>query len=141
MSKKKKNKRSIGMTEGAKNAMNDYGKQVFDHLDSNFRDPNDPHNITVQSLSTYFAKEGFKKGYDYGKREERAKVFNIQERIKDFRDEMRPICKKYGIDFRNSYVDMEFSGGTIKFKEQFVGSFHDMMEAYVNEMIAPLPTE
>ena len=138
MSKKRK-KRNIGMTEGAKNAMNDYGKQVFDQLDSNFRDPNDPHNITVQSLSTHFAKEGFKKGYDYGKREERAKVFNIQERIKDFREEMRPICKKYGIDFMNSYVDMEFSAGTIKFKEQFVGSFHDMIEAYVNEMVAPLP--
>ncbi len=133
MSKERK-KRNIGMTEGAKNAMNDYGKQVFD--DSNFRDPNDPHNIIVQILSTHFAKEGFKKGYDYGKREECAKVFDIQERIKDFREEIRPICKKYGIDFLNSYVDMEFSGGTIKFKEQYVGSFHDMREAYVNEMIA-----
>ena len=92
MSKKRK-KRSIGMTEGAKNAMNDYGKQVFDNLDRNFRDSNDPHNITLQSVSTHFAKEGFKKGYDYGKREERAKEFNIYERIQDFRDEMRPICK------------------------------------------------
>ena len=140
MSKKRK-KRIIGMTEGAKNAMNDYGKQVFDHLDSNFRYPNDPHNITVQSLSTHFAKEGFKKGYDYGKREERAKVFNMEERIEDFLEEIRPICKKYGIDIPASYVDMEFNGSTIRFKEQFVGSFNDMMEAYVNEMIAPLPRE
>lgn len=140
MSKKRK-KRIIGMTEGAKNAMNDYGKQVFDHLDSNFRYPNDPHNITVQSLSTHFAKEGFKKGYDYGKREERAKVFNIKERIEEFIEEIRPICKKYGIDCPASYVDMEFNGSTIRFKEQFVGSFNDMMKAYVNEMIAPLPRE
>ena len=140
MSKKRK-KRIIGMTEGAKNAMNDYGKQVFDHLDSNFRYPNDPHNITVQSLSTHFAKEGFKKGYDYGKREERAKVFNIHERIEEFREEIRPICKKYGIDMPISYVDMEFNGSTIRFKEQFVGSFNHMKEAYVNEMIAPLPRE
>jgi flagellar biosynthesis/type III secretory pathway protein FliH len=90
----------------------------------------------VQSLSTHFAKEGFKKGYDYGKREERVKVFNIQERIQAFRDEMQPICKKYGIGFLNSYVDMEISAGTIKFKEQFAGSFHDMVEAYVKEMVA-----
>lgn len=107
MSKKRK-KRNISMTEGAKNAMNDYGKQVFDQLDRNFRDPNDPHNIIVQSMTTHFAKEGFKKGYDYGKREERAK---------------------------------EFNGSTIRFKEQFVGSFNDIMEAYVNEMIAPLPRQ
>ena len=82
-----------------------------------------------------------KKGYDYGKREERAKVFNIKERIEEFLEEIRPICKKYGIDFPASYVDMEFNGSTIRFKEQFVGSFNDMMEAYVNEMIAPLPRE
>lgn len=137
MSKKRK-KRNISMTEGAKNAMNDYGKQVFDQLDRNFRDPNDPHNIIVQSMTTHFAKEGFKKGYDYGKREERAKVFNITDRIEEFLEEIRPICKKYGIDIPDSYVDMEFNGSTIRFKEQFVGSFNDIMEAYVNEMIAPL---
>ena len=140
MSKKRK-KRSIGMTEGAKNAMNDYGKQVFDNLDRNFRDTNDPHNITLQSLSTHFAKEGFKKGYDYGKREERAKAFNIYERIQDFRDEMLPICKKYGIDFLDSYIDLEYNGSIIKFKEEFSGSLHDMKEAYVKEMIAPIPSE
>ena len=140
MSKKRK-KRSIGMTEGAKNAMNDYGKQVFDNLDRNLRDPNDPHNITLQSMSTHFAKEGFKKGYDYGKREERAKAFNIYERIQDFRDEMRPICKKYGIDFLDSYIDLEYNGSIIKFKEEFSGSLHDMKEAYVKEMIAPIPSE
>lgn len=140
MSKKRK-KRNISMTEGAKNAMNDYGKQVFDQLDRNFRDPNDPHNIIVQSMTTHFAKEGFKKGYDYGKREERAKVFNIKERIEEFLEEIRPIFKKYGIDFPASYVDMEFNGSTIRFKEQFVGSFNDIMEAYVNEMIAPLPRQ
>ena len=140
MSKKRK-KRSIGMTEGAKNAMNDYGKQVFDNLDRNFRDPNDPHNITLQSVSTHFAKEGFKKGYDYGKREERAKEFNIYERIQDFRDEMLPICKKYGIDFLDSYIDLEYNGSIIKFKEEFSGSLHDMKEAYVKEMIAPIPSE
>ena len=140
MSKKRK-KRNISMTEGAKNAMNDYGKQVFDQLDRNFRDPNDPHNIIVQSMTTHFAKEGFKKGYDYGKREERAKVFNITDRIEEFLEEIRPICKKYGIDFPASYVDMEFNGSTIRFKEQFVGSFNDIMEAYVNEMIAPLPRQ
>ena len=140
MSKKRK-KRNISMTEGAKNAMNDYGKQVFDQLDRNFRDPNDPHNIIVQSMTTHFAKEGFKKGYDYGKREERAKVFNIKERIEEFLEEIRPICKKYGIDFPASYVDMEFNGSTIRFKEQFVGSYNDIMEAYVNEMIAPLPRQ
>ena len=138
MRKKKKNK-GIRMSNAAEKAMNQYGKEVHDSLNDNFRDPSNPHNITVQSLSTHFAKEGFEKGYDYGKREERAKVFNLQERIQAFRDEMRPICKKYGIGFLNSYVDMEISGGTIKFKEQFAGSFHDMMDAYVNEMIAPLP--
>ena len=134
------------MSNAAEKAMNQYGKEVHDSLNDNFRDPSNPHNITVQSLSTHFAKEGFKKGYDYGKREERAKVFNIEERIvniqeciKKFRDEMEPICKKYGICFLNDYVDIEVSGGTIKFKEQFAGSFHDMMDAYVNEMIAPLP--
>ena len=138
MRKKKKNK-GIRMSNAAEKAMNQYGKEVHDSLNDNFRDPSNPHNITVQSLSTHFAKEGFKKGYDYGKREERAKVFNLQERIQAFRDEMRPICKKYGIGFLNDYVDIEVSGGTIKFKEQFAGSFHDMMDAYVNEMIAPLP--
>lgn len=135
MSKKRK-KRNIGMTEGAKNAMEKYSNEVKSGCRKIFRDP---YDATLESVSTRFAEEGFKKGYDYGKREERAKVFNIQERIKDFREEMRPICKKYGIDFMNSYVDMEFSAGTIKFKEQFVGSFHDMIEAYVNEMVAPLP--
>ena len=135
MSKKKKNK-GIRMSDAAEKAMNQYGKEVHDSLDANFRDPSNPHNITAQSLSTHFAKEGFKKGYDVGRREERAKVFNLQERIQAFRDEMQPICKKYGIDFLNSYVDMEISAGTIKFKEQFAGSFHDMMEAYVKEMVA-----
>ena len=138
MSKKKKNKRNIGMTDAAMKEMEKYSNEVRSGCRKIFRDP---YDATLESISTRFAKEGFKKGYDYGKREERAKVFNIQERIQDFREEMRPICKKYGIDFLNSYVDMEFSGSTIKFKEQFGGSFHDMMEAYVNEMIAPLPTE
>jgi len=134
MSKKRK-KRNIGMTEGAKNAMNQYGEEIKSGCRRYFRDP---YDATLESVSAHFAKEGFKKGYDYGKREERAKVFNIQERIQAFRDEMRPICKKYGIGFLNSYVDMEISGGTIKFKEQFAGSFHDMMEAYVKEMVADL---
>ena len=138
MSKKKKNKRNIGMTDAAMKEMEKYSNEVRSGCRKIFRDP---YDATLESISTRFAKEGFKKGYDYGKREERAKVFNIQERIQDFREEMRPICKKYGIDFLNNYVDMEFSGSTIKFKEQFVGSFHDMMEAYVNEMVAPLPRQ
>lgn len=137
MSKRRK-KRNIGMTEGAKNALEKFSKEVKDCCRQHFRDP---YDTTLEVVSTRYAEEGFKKGYDYGKREERAKVFNIQERIQAFREEMRPICKKYGIDFMNSYVDMEFSAGSIEFKEQFVGSFHDMMEAYVNEIIAPLPTE
>ena len=135
MSKRRK-KRSIGMTDAAMKAMEKYSNEVKSGCRKIFREP---YDATLDSVSTRFAEEGFKKGYDYGRREERAKVFNIQERIKDFREEMRPICKKYGIDFMNSYVDMEFSAGTIKFKEQFVGSFHDMIEAYVNEMVAPLP--
>ena len=106
MSKKRK-KRNIGMTEGAKNAMNDYGKQVFDHLDSNFRDPNDPHNITVQSLSTHFAKEGFKKGYDYGRREEREKAFNPIKFIEQFGSEASELARKYGLYFHVSDVNME----------------------------------
>ena len=135
--RKGRKKRTIGMTDSAKKAMENYSNDVKRGCRAIFRDP---YDATLESVSTRFAEEGFKKGYEYGKREERAKVFNIQERIKDFREEMRPICKKYGIDFLNSYVDMEYSSGTIKFKEQFVGSFHDMMEAYVNEMVAPIPS-
>ena len=109
MSKKRK-KRNIGMTEGAKKAMNDYGKQVFDQLDSNFRDPNDPHNITVQSLSTHFAKEGFKKGYDYGRREEREKAFNPIKFIEQFGSEASELARKYGLYFHVSDVNMEAPG-------------------------------
>ena len=136
--RKKRKKRNIGMTEGAKNAMEKYSNEVKSGCRKIFRDP---YDATLESVSTRFAKEGFKKGYDVGRREERAKVFNLQERIQAFRDEMEPICKKYGIVFLNDHVDIEVSGGTIKFKEQFAGSFHDMMDAYVKEMIAPLPSE
>lgn len=109
MSKRRK-KRNIGMTEGAKNAMNDYGKQVFNQLDSSFRDPNDPHNITVQSLSTHFAKEGFKKGYDYGKREEREKAFNPIKFIGQFGSEASELARKYGLYLHVSDINMEAPG-------------------------------
>ena len=142
MSKKKKNKRQdICMSDAAKKTMAEYGKEVQDFIRDGLRDPYDAHSATLPFLASHHATEGFKKGYEVGRREEREKVFNIQERIQAFRDEMQPICKKYGIGFLNSYVDMEISAGTIKFKEQFAGSFHDMMEAYVNEMVAPLPKE
>ena len=110
MSKKRK-KRNIGMTEGAKKAMEKYSNEVESGCRKIFRDP---YDATLESISTRFAEEGFKKGYDYGKREERAKVFNIQERIKDFREEMRPICKKYGIDFMNSVTQaLAIDGSTL----------------------------
>jgi hypothetical protein len=137
MSRKRRNKKQdIRMSESAEKSMHKYGDDVYNAVHNNLRNPDNPHDVTLPHLSSYYAKEGFKKGYDVGRREERAKVFNIQERIQAFRDEMQPICKKYGIGFLNSYVDMEISAGTIKFKEQFAGSFHDMMEAYVKEMVA-----
>ena len=138
MSKRRK-KKTAGMSDAAVQAMCEFGKEKYELATRVTRGVDSVGTLTFAQHCSSYAKDGFKKGYEYGKREERAKVFNIQERIKDFREEMRPICKKYGIDFLNSYVDMEFSSGTIKFKEQFVGSIHDMMEAYVNEMVAPIP--
>ena len=137
MSKRKK-KRNIGMTEGAKNAMNDYGKQVFDHLDSNFRDPNDPHNITVQSLSTHFAKEGFKKGYDYGRREEREKSFNHIKFIEQFGREASELARKYGLYFHVSDVSLEASpcshpcGAKVNIGIHCFSTAESVKQAYIN---------
>lgn len=105
MSKKKKNK-GIRMSDAAEKAMNQYGKEVYDSLDIQFRDPSDPHNITVQSLSTHFAKDGFKKGYDYGIREERERVFNCIQFIKQFGSEASELARKYGLYFHVADINM-----------------------------------
>ena len=137
MSKRRK-KRNIGMTEGAKNAMNDYGKQVFDNLDSNFRDPNDPHNITVQSLSTHFAKEGFKKGYEYGKREEREKAFNPIKFIEQFGNEASELARKYGLYLHVSDINMETPGhshpcsATVNVRIKCFATTGSVKETFVN---------
>ncbi len=109
MSKRKKNK-GIRMSDAAEKAMNQYGKEVHDSLDANFRDPSNPHNITVQSLSTHFAKDGFKKGYDYGRREEREKAFNPIKFIEQFGREASELARKYGLYFHVSDVNMEAPG-------------------------------
>ena len=109
MSKKKKNK-GIRMSDAAEKAMNQYGKEVHDSLDANFRDPSNPHNIMVQSLSTHFAKDGFKKGYDYGRREEREKAFNPIKFIGQFGSEASELARKYGLYFHVSDVNMEAPG-------------------------------
>lgn len=109
MSKRKKNK-GIRMSDAAEKAMNQYGKEVHDSLDANFRDPSNPHNITVQSLSTHFAKDGFKKGYDYGRREEREKAFNPIKFIEQFGSEASELARKYGLYFHVSDVNMEAPG-------------------------------
>ena len=109
MSKKKKNK-GIRMSDAAEKAMNQYGKEVHDSLDANFRDPSNPHNIMVQSLSTHFAKDGFKKGYDYGRREEREKAFNPIKFIEQFGSEVSELARKYGLYFHVSGVNMEAPG-------------------------------
>ena len=109
MSKRKKNK-GVRMSDAAEKAMNQYGKEVHDSLDANFRDPSNPHNITVQSLSTHFAKDGFKKGYDYGRREEREKAFNPIKFIEQFGSEASELARKYGLYFHVSDVNMEAPG-------------------------------
>lgn len=109
MSKKKKNK-GIRMSDAAERAMNQYGKEVHDSLDANFRDPSNPHNITVQSLSTHFAKDGFKKGYDYGRREEREKAFNPIKFIEQFGSEASELARKYGLYLHVSDINMEAPG-------------------------------
>ena len=109
MSKRKKNK-GIRMSDAAEKAMNQYGKEVHDSLDANFRYPSNPHNITVQSLSTHFAKDGFKKGYDYGRREEREKAFNPIKFIEQFGSEASELARKYGLYFHVSDVNMEAPG-------------------------------
>lgn len=109
MSKKKKNK-GIRMSDAAEKAMNQYGKEVHDSLDANFRDPSNPHNITVQSLSTHFAKDGFKKGYDYGRREEREKAFNPIKFIEQFGSEASELARKYGLYLHVSDINMEAPG-------------------------------
>ena len=98
------------MSDAAEKAMNQYGKEVHDSLDANFRDPSNPHNITVQSLSTHFAKDGFKKGYDYGRREEREKAFNHIKFIEQFGSEASELARKYGLYFHVSDVNMEAPG-------------------------------
>ncbi len=109
MSKKKKNK-GIRMSDAAEKAMNQYGREVHDSLDANFRDPSNPHNITVQSLSTHFAKDGFKKGYDYGRREEREKAFNPIKFIEQFGNEASELARKYGLYLHVSDINMEAPG-------------------------------
>ena len=111
MSKKKKNK-GIRMSDAAEKAMNQYGKEVHDSLDANFRDPSNPHNITVQSLSTHFAKDGFKKGYDYGRREEREKAFNPIKFIEQFGSEASELARKYGLYLHVSDINMEAPGNS-----------------------------
>ena len=138
MSKKKRNK-GIRMSDAAEKAMNQYGKEVHDSLDANFRDPSNPHNITVQSLSAHFAKDGFKKGYDYGRREEREKAFNPIMFIKQFGNEASELARKYGLCLHISNINMEApacrscqSNATVNVGIHCFGTTEIIKEAFVN---------
>ena len=137
MSKKKKNK-GIRMSDAAEKAMNQYGKEVHDSLDANFRDPSNPHNITLQSLSTHFAKDGFKKGYDYGRREEREKAFNPIKFIEQFGSEASELARKYGLYFHVSDINMEAPGhshpcsATVNVGIKCFATTGSVKEAFVN---------
>ena len=108
MSKKRK-KSNNGMTAAAEKAMNEYGKKVHESLDINLRHPDDPRNATLQGIVPHFAKEGFKKGYDYGRREEREKSFNHIKFIEQFGREASELARKYGLYFHVSDVSLEAS--------------------------------
>ena len=109
--------------------MEKYSNEVKSGCRKIFRNP---YDATLESVSTRFAEEGFKKGYDYGKREERAKVFNIQDRIKDFREEMRPICKKYGNSTLRTHTSIWVQRRLNQVQRAVRRLIPDMIEAYVN---------
>lgn len=71
MGKKKSKKREVRMSDNAKKSMIEFGLEVRDFIFGSLRDK---HNITLPLIISHYATNGFKKGYEYGKREERTKL-------------------------------------------------------------------
>ena len=111
MSKKKKNKRQdICMSDAAKKTMAEYGKEVQDFIRDGLRDPYDAHSATLPFLASHHATEGFKKGYEVGRREEREKAFNPIKFIEQFGSEASELARKYGLYLHVSDINMEAPG-------------------------------
>ena len=138
MSKKKKNKKQdIHLSESAERAMYEYGKEVHDSVRNNLRSHDSSWDIMLPNLSAHHAREGFKKGYDVGKREERRKSFDVIKAIRAFENEVSDIAKKHGMFF--SVNGWEIDAGTapcegvrVTLKTHCFGSSITMENAYVN---------
>jgi hypothetical protein len=138
MSRKRRDKKQdIHLSESAERAMNKYGKEVHDSVRNNLRSHDSSWDIMLPNLSAHHAREGFKKGYDVGKREERRKSFDVIKVIRAFENEVSDIAKKYGMFF--SVIGWERTSGTIPcegvevtLKTHCIGKSTMMENAYVN---------
>ena len=71
MTKKKSKKCEVRMSDNAKKSMIEFGLEVRDFIFGSLRDI---RNTTLPLIISHYATNGFKKGYEYGKREERTKL-------------------------------------------------------------------
>ena len=95
MSRKRK-KKAAGMTDNAAQAMYEYGKEKYELATRVTRGVDSIGSLAFAQHCSSYAKDGFKKGYDYRKSEELLKNFNVGEEAKRFTKELTEYCKAHG---------------------------------------------
>ena len=95
MSRKRK-KKSAGMTDNAAQSMYEYGKEKYELATRVTRGVDSVGSLAFAQHCSSYAKDGFKKGYDYRKSEELLKNFNVGEEAKRFTKELTEYCKAHG---------------------------------------------
>lgn len=95
MSRKRK-KKSAGMTDNAAQAMYEYGKEKYELATRVTRGVDSVGSLAFAQHCSSYAKDGFKKGYEYGKSEERLKNFDLCYETRRFAKELEDFCKSRG---------------------------------------------
>lgn len=110
MSKKRK-KKTAGMSDAAVQAMYEFGKEKYELATRVTRGVDSVGSLAFAQHCSSYAKDGFKKGYEYGKKEELLKKFDIQTEIKRFYDEAVSYFKDRGFYMGQDSVDVSCSLG------------------------------
>jgi hypothetical protein len=135
MSRRKK--KIVGMSDNAQAVMYNVGKESYEKATRVTRGVDSVGTLAFAQHCSSYAKEGFKKGYDVGRREEMLKNFNVGDEIKRFEGELKKFCEEHGYYLGNEGFVVEsglvtFSRPRMTVKFSAVADIEKLRRLYIN---------
>ena len=126
------------MTDAARAAQKDYGKEKYE-LANRVAGGETVGAVAFAQHCGSYAKEGWRAGYKFAKREDAEKTFSLTRQVTQFRKELDQLCGKYGFQMGTASIDLRVSNGkNAQYSEVILIDIEKAKNRYVTDVITKM---